>query len=308
MLSALSFLLVLNLSAVALAIDTNIDGGGGSTEQITGETIWQNPQMDGVRISIVDVKTKKLYCNPMDFTNYHPNPNSIHFGKVAKLAYKNGAKLKVSEGSYTYNNPNPPMPRIVSISGGSNIATVKRYFGGKNTLKQIAKETGIAYDKLISGKYKLLLEPIAYFKYDGLDYACTSTELALYDEQLGGRKIYLSKIGQLSHKNLPLSMFLEKTDLGIQRWSGTRTGIVKSNTSIIRQLGAGIISFDKALGEEEQTPSIEAPDLTYHTDIDVYTSFKITATSDITSPEPTSKTDLTPSGDEPTATITVGKV
>ena len=108
MLSALSFLLVLNLSAVALAIDTNIDGGGGSTEQITGETIWQNPQMDGVRISIVDVKTKKLYCNPcnpIDFTNYQPSPNSIHFGKVAKLAYKNGVPLRRNASSYTYKNP-----------------------------------------------------------------------------------------------------------------------------------------------------------------------------------------------------------
>jgi hypothetical protein len=46
--------------------------------------------------------------------------------------------------------------------------------------------TGINYDVLINGEYKLLLEPIAYMTFQGIKIAMTATEAALYDQQLDG--------------------------------------------------------------------------------------------------------------------------
>ena len=61
------------------------------------------------------------------------------------------------------------------------------------------------YDTLINGEYKLLLEPIAYYTFQGVMIATTATEAAMYDEKLSGG--LRSKMVSLSHKNLPLAMF-----------------------------------------------------------------------------------------------------
>lgn len=55
------------------------------------------------------------------------------------------------------------MPRIVSSNGSNNIAAIRSYFCREGTIKDIANATGFNYDTLITGDYKILLEPIAYF-------------------------------------------------------------------------------------------------------------------------------------------------
>ena len=40
----------------------------------------------------------------------------------------------------------------------------------------VAQQTGIAYEELIGGQYKLFLEPIAYFKHNGIMMAMTAHE------------------------------------------------------------------------------------------------------------------------------------
>ena len=78
----------------------------------------------------------------------------------------------------------------------------------------------MSYDVLIGGEYKILLEPIAYYKFEGVMIATTATEAAMYDERVGG--LLRRRMVSLSHKNLPLAMFLEVADLGYPAWSGSR--------------------------------------------------------------------------------------
>lgn len=72
------------------------------------------------------------------------------------------------------------MPRIISTNGRNNIEAIKKYFCSEYVVKFIAEETGMDYDTLISGEYKILLEPIAYYKFQGVMIATTATEAALY--------------------------------------------------------------------------------------------------------------------------------
>ena len=68
------------------------------------------------------------------------------------------------------------------------------------------------YEVLIGGNYKLLLEPFTFYKFEGVMILTTATEAAMYDEQVSG--LLRSRMVSLSHKNLPLAMFLEVSDLG----------------------------------------------------------------------------------------------
>lgn len=84
------------------------------------------------------------------------------------------------------------------------------------------------------------MEPVAYFTFQGVMIATTATEAAIYDQQLSGglRK----KMVSLTHKNLPLSMFLETADLGFPAWGGSRS-TAASDADIISSLGLGIVRF-----------------------------------------------------------------
>ena len=93
----------------------------------------------------------------------------------------------------------------------------------------------------------------------------TATEAGLYDQMSGGN--LRRTMTSLTHKNLPLSMFLEFSDLGISAWTGNTTG-TQNNSDIINTLGVGIVWFDEAPPEGE----IEAPDVEYRVDTDVITS------------------------------------
>lgn len=143
------------------------------------------------------------------------------------------------------------MPRIVS-SGSQNasIEAIKKYFCSEYAVKLVAQQTGIAYEELIGGQYKLFLEPIAYFKHNGIMMAMTAHEAALYDNQAGGslRKTMTS----LTHKNLPLAMFLEYADMGFPAYTGA-TNKTCSNDTIITYLGMGIVWFTDPPEQPEPT-------------------------------------------------------
>ena len=93
----------------------------------------------------------------------------------------------------------------------------------------------------------------------------TATEAGLYDQMSGGN--LRRTMTSLTHKNLPLAMFLEFSDLGISAWTGNTTG-TQNNSDIINTLGVGIVWFDEAPPEGD----IEAPDVEYRVDTDVITS------------------------------------
>ena len=251
-----------------------VDGGGGSMGQGTSQNSW-NPGMDGVRITVVDAESGQPVSTPFDLTNKNPTIK-IHFGKVSKIQYTNGSGISPNTTPYTCKKPDVAMPRIISTgSTKASIEAIKKYFCSEYAVELVAQQTGINYDELIGGEYKLLLEPIAYFKHNGIMYAMTAHEAALYDNQTGGalRRTMTS----LTHKNLPLAMYLEYSDLGFAAYSGP-TNKTCSNDTIIAYLGMGIVRF------EEQPPEQPEPtdyDYEYRVDTDVITPVTLYAGSEI---------------------------
>lgn len=274
----LSLLLILGICPMSALADTggsgNVDGGGGSMGQGTSQNSW-NPGMDGVRVTVIYSETQKPASASIDLTSKTP-AIKIHFGKVSKIQYRDGSSISPTTSSYVYYNPAITMPRIISTgSSKASIEAIKKYFCDEIIVRYIAELTGISYDDLITEKYKLLLEPIAYFKHNGIMYAMTAHEAALYDNQTGGalRRTMTS----LTHKNLPLAMYLEYSDLGFAAYSGP-TNKTCSNDTIIAYLGMGIVRF------EEQPPEQPEPtdyDYEYRIDTDVITPVTLYAGSEI---------------------------
>lgn len=134
------------------------------------------------------------------------------------------------------------MPKIITGDEQVNINAIKSYFCSEYVLMMIANMAGFNYDQLISGSYKLLLEPIAYFTVGGIMAAMTAHEAALYDQLIGGT--LKSHMPSLTHKNLLLAMFLETSDLGFPAWKGSTTEKV-SDDEIISSLGLGVVRFSQ---------------------------------------------------------------
>lgn len=264
--------------------DGNLDGGGGGMGQGTSSNSW-NPGNDGVRITVVDAESGAAASSPLDLSNRAQPGSLLHFGKVSKLEYRSGKVLAPGGGTYTSIKPGNAMPTIIRSSGGANnIAAVKKYFCSEYAVRLVSDNTGISYDSLISGKYKLLIEPLAYFKYNSVQYCFSATEAALYDQKVNGG--LRSKMVSLTHQNLPLAMFLETSDLGFTAWGGAKTG-KQSNGDIINFLGVGIVRF------KELPPvngEIDAPDVEYRVDTDVITAVTLTTNRDLTPDNPASVT------------------
>ena len=249
----------------------------------TSSNFW-NSGNDGVRITVVDASSGTAVSSPLDFSNRTQKTSLLHFGKVNKLQYLGGAGLSLQSGvAYSCIRPTQSMPTIVSSKGQSNIEAIKRYFCSEYACMMVAQAAGVDYERMIAGEYKLLIEPIAYFTHNGQYYCMTATEAGLYDQMSGGnlRKTMTS----LTHKNLPLSMFLEFSDLGISAWTGNTTG-KQNNSDIMSTLGVGIVWFDEAPPEGE----IEAPDVEYRVDTDVITAVTLRTDQDLTPDNPASVT------------------
>ena len=260
----LNFIMPFSVFAVG---DGNIDSGGGGMGSGTSQNKW-SPGNDGVRVSIVRVDDYSIVTTPIDFTNKQPPSTIFHFGKVSKLQYNGGRNLSPIQGSYSYINPSQSIPRIVSTEGKNNIEAIKSYFTDEQVIRSIASNTGMNYDTLINGEYKLLLEPIAYYTFQGVMIATTATEAAMYDEKLSGG--LRSKMVSLSHKNLPLAMFLEVGDLGYHAWSGS-TSTPALNSDIKNYLGLGIVRFK----EKPEEPIISTYDYEYRVNTEVITSVMV---------------------------------
>lgn len=224
----------------------NMEAGGGQTETVTGDSFW-NGQW-GIRFCVVDVVSQSVVSATYDASNYGGLSNYWHYGKTNKFDYRNGATLTIRQGNYTLETPAVTIPTIVRTSGAPDIKAIKDYFTDETVIRWIGDVTGMAYDTLISGDYKLFIEPILYYTFDSQKYAMTATEAALFDRAING--LLLRTMGNATHQQLPLSLYLEKSDLGFSKWSGAKTGI-QNDTNIINYLGMGIVSF---IPEEEPEP------------------------------------------------------
>jgi hypothetical protein len=89
----------------------------------------------------------------------------------------------VDTGTYEYVNPAQALPKIISSqsNGAANIEAIKNYFTDEQVIRSIAGLTGMDFEVLVSGGYKLLLEPVGYYRFQGSMIATTATEAALYD-------------------------------------------------------------------------------------------------------------------------------
>lgn len=246
--------LVIALAASMLAPVTahatgegNMDSGGGGMGQGSAQNKW-TPGMDGVRVTVVHADSHAPVTAPIDLTNKQPSSVRLHFGKVSKVSYVGGAGLSPSGGLYSYVNPAQPLPKIVSSSGSNNIERIKSYFTDEQVIRSIAGLTGMDFDTLVGGDYKLLVEPVAYYLFQGVMTATTATEAALYDERVGGK--LRGRMVSLTHKNLPLAIFLETPDLGFPAWGGSRNSPA-SDSDIKSSLGLGIVRFEELPEEEE---------------------------------------------------------
>jgi len=257
---------VFSITAFAVG-DGNIDAGGGGMDNGTSTNIW-SPGNNGVRVTVVRASDHTVVTTPIDLTNKSPNNIQMHFSKVSKIQYSKGIGLTPLTSKYRYINPPQSMPTIISDKGNSNIDTIKKYFCSEYIVQMIANHTGMNYNILIGGEYKLLLEPIAYYKFEGVMIATTATEAAMYDEQISG--LLRRRMVALSHQNLPLSMFLEVSDLGYPAWSGS-TSKAASNADIKSSLGLGVVRFT----ELPESPEIVTQDYEYRVNTEVITSVTV---------------------------------
>jgi hypothetical protein len=121
--------------------------------------------------------------------------------------------------------------------------------------------------------YMIAIEPIAYFRYQGENYAMTATEAALFDQLTGGA--LTSAMGPLTRQNLPLALFLEEDEFTnspfrIDEWLGSRNSYA-SNVDILSQLGIGLIDFFRDTFHSQGALT----EFSYPTDTWVVTSFRL---------------------------------
>ena len=176
--------------------------------QGTSTNFW-SPGNDGVRVTVVDAQSGAAVSTPVDFANRSQSSAMLHFGKVNKIQYRDGASLSLQSGvPYNCRQPAYSMPAIItSNSRPATIEAIKRYFCSEYACMMVADAAGVSYERMLSGEYKILLEPIAYVTFNGAKYAFTATEAALYDQLSGGS--LRSKLPSVAFQNLPLALFLE---------------------------------------------------------------------------------------------------
>lgn len=266
----LTFLLIVSTLAPMMAHaggEGNIDNGGGGLGEGTDTNFWSTGD-EGVRVTVVSSSDGRAVTASIDLTNKKPDNIVVHFGKVCKSQYRDGTELTPDTGTYRYINPAQALPKIITTSSGSaSLEAIKSYFTDEQVIRSIAGYVGMNYDTLIGGDYKLLLEPIAYVTYQGTRVAFTATEVALYNQVTGG--MVRKKLTSLTHKNLPLAMFLETADLGYPAWSGGKNQKV-SDDEIISSLGLGIVRFNEVV-----TTEVIAADYEYRVNTDVVTAVTV---------------------------------
>lgn len=267
---ALALLLSLLFALPVYAVgEGNLDGGGGSMGQGTSQNYW-SPGNEGVRVTVVRTEGREPVTRPIDLTNKRPSI-VYSFGKVCKISYNNGTALAVSTDPYEYVNPAQALPRIISSQslGQANIEEIKSYFTDEQVIRSIAGLTGMDFDTLINGEYRLLIEPISFLTFQGNLIAATATEAALYDELTSGA--VRAVLPTVAFQNLPLSMFLEVPDLGYPAWDGATSG-VRSNMEIKSSLGLGVVRFNEVPPEEVEVTEF---DYEYRTNTEVITAVEV---------------------------------
>lgn len=278
---------------------------------------------EGLRVTVYDAKSNSKVFNTIDITGnaniaaasamqYFSDGNEL-ISKTTWLNYVSSTYNSVSESDMVKFN-NSVMSRassgggyksqyiaalakidIVSINNKSNLTEIKALLSDEFFLMNLCDLIGggLTYEDIAQGKYKIAFEPVAYFRYNGQNWAMSATECGLLNKYM---KNYFSTgwnstnnlralLGPLTHSNLPRSAFLENKDLGISVYSPASSDYYNGNsnynsdTCIIRCMGIGVLNGEEPPDEEISEESTSTAE--YHTDTDVYTSFNVTNIGDV---------------------------
>lgn len=224
-------------------------------------------ETEGLRVTIYNADDDSKVFNTIDITG---NPNIAAASAIQYFADGNELIPKTTWLSYvgnTYNSisesdmakfNNSVMSRsasgsgytaqyiaelssidIISENNTANLEKIKTLLGKKEFLVHLASliDRGLTYEDIAAGKYKIAFEPVAYFRYNGQNWAMSATECGLLNKYM---KNYFSAgwnstnnlralLGPLTHSQLPRSAFLESKDLGISTYKPTDVEHTKRN-------------------------------------------------------------------------------
>ena len=194
----LSAALAIPLSLPALADgETDFTGGDGETGFDGDYAANYRRGEDGVRVTLVD-SSGTAVSGSIDYTlnkNNCANKVWVDFGKHCKSYYRDKGYSSVTKQAGTYSWRTPPTTNssdkfpqpVISDNGSTTYLATKAYFRNKTVQEDVLRDinsvskTNFSWENdLKSGKYQLMLEPILYFDYNGVYYAGTATELALF--------------------------------------------------------------------------------------------------------------------------------
>ena len=271
--------------------DPNIDGGGGEMGYGTNNNGWvirsQNGGLiydaEGFRVYLVNSATGVPVSQSVDITNYNVAKSNVYNGRgKTKYEYKYvDSSLSNLDTDYQFARVTTSpklLPQIIPWGSGNSearIEAIKEWFltGSYADWVLLQLETNI--DEVKAGGYLIAIEPIAYFRYNSNNYAMTATEVAIFNQIINGG--LRNRIGSLSHKNLPLSLFLEHDEFvnssyRINAWKGSQTTHAV-DSDIIKQLGIGYIRYFP----DESPNNAESGIMTfsYPADTWVVTSFRL---------------------------------
>ncbi len=97
--------------SVYAAGEGNIDNGGGGMGAGTGTNFWSSHD-EGVRVTVIRASDGAVASASIDLTNKHPTDIRVHFGKVSKTSYRNGAGLSARMGAIHFIILHSPCHRL----------------------------------------------------------------------------------------------------------------------------------------------------------------------------------------------------
>jgi hypothetical protein len=269
--------------------DPNIDGGGGGMGQGTNDNGWAVMSergrlifnAEGFRVYLVNSITGVPVSASVDITNSNVARINVYNGQgKTKYDYRFvNSNINISP-TYNYvrvNTSPKSLPRIIPWNEGNSdarIEAIKYWFLDETYADWVLAQLGTNIDEVRAGGYLVAIEPIAYFRYQGYNYAMTATEVALTNKL--SNSSLRNSLGSLTHQNLPLSLFLEhdefvNSSFRQNAWTGSRTARV-SDDNIIDYLGIGYVRYFPDESNNNESGSIS---LYYPSDTWVVTSFRL---------------------------------
>lgn len=171
-------------------------------------------ETEGLRVTIYDAETNKKVFNTIDISgnsnisavsdmNYFADGNEL-VSKTTWLNYIGGIYNSVSPSDMARFNDIVTSKNcfgsdykiqyvaelstvdIVSVNNTSHLEAIKAILGDEQFLTDLCALMGggLTYEDISKGKYKIAFEPVAYFRYNGQNWAMSATECGLLNKYM----------------------------------------------------------------------------------------------------------------------------